>query len=70
MKQKIEILENPITGKPTLCLQNWDTIEMVDGYTKEEAEILIEQLQDGISKIESQFNDRHTVNLFGGEYDS
>ena len=40
MKQKIEILNNPITGKPTLCLQNWDTIEMVDGYTKEEAEIL------------------------------
>ena len=39
-------------------------------YTKEEAEILSEELQDGISKIESQFNDRHTVNLFGGEYDS
>lgn len=70
MKQKIEILNNPITGKPTLCLQNWDTIEMVDGYTKEEAEILIEQLQDGIRTMEEELNNRNTVSLFGGDNES
>jgi hypothetical protein len=70
MKQKIEIVENPITGKPTLCLQNWDSIEMVDGYTKEEAEILIEQLQDGIRTMEEELNNRNTVSLFGGDNES
>ena len=65
MKQKIEMVQNPITEKPTLCLQNWDSIEKVDGYTKEEVEILIEQLQDGIRIMDNYLNDKQTVNLFG-----
>jgi len=65
MEQKIEIITNPITGKPTLCLQNWDSIEKVDGYTKEEAEILIEQLENGIRIIENELDNQHTVSLFG-----
>ena len=70
MQQKIEIVDNPITGKPTLCLQNWDTIEKVDGYTIQETEILIEQLQDGIRTIEAQLDDKHTVSLFGEDNES
>ena len=47
----ITIVKNPITEKYTLDLQHWDTNEIVDGYTKEEAEYLVVKLQTAIHDL-------------------
>ena len=70
MKPKIEIVINPITSKPTICLQNWDTVEKVDGYTKDEVENLIEQLNVGVRNMEQEWDKQHTTSLFGEEDDN
>jgi hypothetical protein len=38
------------------CLHNWDTKEIVDGYTIDELEIMKDMLDDAINKMKSNCN--------------
>ena len=60
----ITIVKNPLTNEFTLTLQHWDTPEIVDGYTKDEAEELIEQLQRGIHHLNECWDGENTKDLF------
>ena len=65
----ITVVKNPITEKYTLTFQNWDTDEMVDGYTKEEAQNLIVQLESAIYHLDNCWEEDNHDSLFRKEKD-
>ena len=63
----ITIVRNPENEKFTVTLQNWDTPEIVDGYSKQDVEELINMLKDSIYHLENCWDDHNHESLFNEE---
>ena len=62
----INIVLNPVTKKYSLSFHMWDTSEIVDGYSKSEAEELIGLIERGIFHLNSciEESNQNQGNLF------
>ena len=60
----IDIVKNPSTNKFSLNLHRWDTLEIVDGYSKSDAEELIGLLERGIFHLNNCVNEHNQGTLF------
>jgi len=65
----LTVRKNPVSGTFTINLHDWDSPEIVDGYSVEDTKELIHMLQEGIFYLHKCMEEEMHDNLFEGKED-
>lgn len=63
------VIRNNSEGKMIFCLQEWNTIESEEGWSREEIEELISTLQTALEKSKYINTNESTEFLFNSQWD-